>query len=95
MEETEHDEEETLLDQDPRAMELLGHYANAAEEGWLTRKDCSEAPPGPRTWNRLHGWLVAKGFLEPGLSGDDSQEIPRPGYRLTRTGRQEIAKRAS
>lgn len=95
MDDQEHAFEESVQDHDPRVMELLGHYANGSDDAWLTRKDCGESPAGPRTWNKFHGWLVAKGLLEPGFSGDSGKEIPTPGYRITRAGRQEMARRAA
>lgn len=89
------DDEASVLEQDPRAMELLGHYAKSTEEAWLTRKDCGESPAGPRSWNKLHGWLVAKGLLEPGFMSASDSEIPSPAYRITRAGRQEIGRRTN
>ena len=89
------DNEAPVLEQDPRAMELLGHYAMGTEDAWLTRKDCGESHAGPRSWNKFHGWLVAKGLLEPGFTSESDSEIPSPAYRITRAGRQEIGRRAN
>lgn len=94
MDEQEISGEELAPGQDPRVLDLLAHYAASEEDCWLIRKDCAETPPGPRFWNKLHGILVAGGLLEPGLPGPIAGEIPTPGYRATRAGRQEAARHA-
>lgn len=73
---------------------LLQRYAALRETMWVARVDLTDHVPGPRSWHRTHGTLIASGWLEPGFV-EETNGLPKPVYRVTRAGHQECERLAS
>jgi len=62
--------EENRTETDAQAMLLLARYAAMKETMWVARIDLTSEYPGPRSWHRTHGTLVASGWIEPGFEDE-------------------------
>ena len=86
--------EENRAETDAQAMLLLARYAAMKETMWVARIVLTSEYPGPRSWHRTHGTLVASGWIEPGFE-DEVSGLPKPVYRVTRLGHKECERLAS
>jgi hypothetical protein len=86
-------EEQSSTETNSQAMLLLARYAAVRDAMWVARVDLTDEYPGPRSWHRTHGTLVASGWIEPGLE-EEAGGIPKPVYRVTRSGRLECERLA-
>ena len=86
--------EENRAETDAQAMLLLARYAAMKETMWVARIDLTSEYPGPRSWHRTHGTLVASGWIEPGFE-EEVSGLPKPVYRVTRLGHKECERLAS